>query len=172
MEVSRLGVKLELQLPATATAAWDPSHICNLHHSSWQHGILNPMNKARDRTCILMDTNQVLNLLSHKELLYHHFLNHIHTFWIRNAMGQGSAICALTSPAGDSDRNEVTESLFETDAHRHFCSFLPLSLPSMVSSNLSTVLFTLSRNTKSSFLALFPIIWKFSLLLYSCSFSF
>ena len=33
MEVSRLGVELELQLPtyttATATAAWDPSYICN-----------------------------------------------------------------------------------------------------------------------------------------------
>ena len=38
MEVPRLGVELELQLPAhtTATAAWDPSHICDLHHSSWQ----------------------------------------------------------------------------------------------------------------------------------------
>ena len=32
MEVSRLGVKLELQLPAytAVTATWDLSHICNL----------------------------------------------------------------------------------------------------------------------------------------------
>ena len=38
MEVPRLGVKLELQLPAyaTATATWDPSCVCDLHHSSWQ----------------------------------------------------------------------------------------------------------------------------------------
>ena len=36
MEVPGLGVKLELQLLAyaTATAMWDSSHICDLHHSS------------------------------------------------------------------------------------------------------------------------------------------
>ena len=36
MEVPRLGVKLELQLPtcATATATSDPSCVCDLHHSS------------------------------------------------------------------------------------------------------------------------------------------
>ena len=35
MEVPRLGVESELQLPAytTATATPDPSHVCNLHHS-------------------------------------------------------------------------------------------------------------------------------------------
>ena len=27
----------------TATATPDPSHICNLHRSSWQHQILNPL---------------------------------------------------------------------------------------------------------------------------------
>ena len=34
MEVPRLGVELELQLPAytTATETWDPSRICDLHH--------------------------------------------------------------------------------------------------------------------------------------------
>ena len=38
MEVPRLVVKSELQLPATATvtATWDPGCICDLHHSSWQ----------------------------------------------------------------------------------------------------------------------------------------
>ena len=37
MEVPRLRVKSEPQLPAypTATATWDLSHACNLHHSSW-----------------------------------------------------------------------------------------------------------------------------------------
>ena len=55
MEVPRLGVKLELQLPAytTATATPDLSHVFNLHSSSWQHQILNPLIKARDQTCIL-----------------------------------------------------------------------------------------------------------------------
>ena len=36
MEVPRPGVELELLLLAytIATATWDPSHVCNLHHSS------------------------------------------------------------------------------------------------------------------------------------------
>ena len=61
MEVPRLGVKSELQLPAyvTATAMLDLSHICDLHHSSWQHWILSPLSKARDWTCVLMDNNQI-----------------------------------------------------------------------------------------------------------------
>ena len=52
MEVPRLGVELELQLPAntTATAMLDPSQVCNLHHSSGQHQILNPLREARDPT--------------------------------------------------------------------------------------------------------------------------
>ena len=56
MEVPRLGVKLELQplAYARATAMWDPGHVCNLHHSSQQHQILNPVSKGRDRTCNLM----------------------------------------------------------------------------------------------------------------------
>ena len=59
MKVPRLGAKLELQLPATATTTQDLSIICNLHHSSGQHQILNPLNKARDQTHILMDTSSV-----------------------------------------------------------------------------------------------------------------
>ena len=44
MEVPRLGVKLELQLPAytTATATPEPSRVCDLHHRS-----------ARSLTCLL-----------------------------------------------------------------------------------------------------------------------
>ena len=34
-------------------ATLDPSCVCYLHHSSWQYRILNPLNKARDQTCIL-----------------------------------------------------------------------------------------------------------------------
>ena len=65
MEVPRLGTESELQLPATATATPDPRRICNLHCSSQQHRILNPLREARDQTCILMDMSQVLNPLSH-----------------------------------------------------------------------------------------------------------
>ena len=59
MEVSRLGVELELQPPAstTATAAGDPRHICDLHHSSWQGQILDSLSEATDRTGILMDAS-------------------------------------------------------------------------------------------------------------------
>ena len=61
MKVPRLGVESELQLPAytTATAKQDPSLICDLHHSSWQHWILNLLSKTRDQACILMDTSRV-----------------------------------------------------------------------------------------------------------------
>ena len=48
MEVSRLGVELELQLLAYGTAMQDLSCICNLHCSLQQHQILNLPNKARD----------------------------------------------------------------------------------------------------------------------------
>ena len=58
MEVPRLGVKLELQLLAytTATATMDPSGICDLGRSLWQHRTLNPLSEARDQTRILTDT--------------------------------------------------------------------------------------------------------------------
>ena len=52
MEVPRLGVELELLLSdcATATAMQDLSYVCDLHHSSRQRRILNPLMEARDRT--------------------------------------------------------------------------------------------------------------------------
>jgi len=63
VDVPRLRVELELQLPAiataTATATQNPSHVCNLHHGSWQHWIFKPLNRARDQTCILMDTSGI-----------------------------------------------------------------------------------------------------------------
>ena len=52
MEVPRLGVKLELELQllayAVAIAMWDPSCMCDLHHSLWQCCVLNLLSKARD----------------------------------------------------------------------------------------------------------------------------
>ena len=63
----RLGVKLELQLPAytTAAATQDLSSVCNLHHSSWQRQILNPLCEARDRNRILMDISQFVTTEPH-----------------------------------------------------------------------------------------------------------
>ena len=59
MEVLRLGVELELQMLAytTAIATQDLSHVCDLHHSSWQRQIHNPLGEARNWICILMDTS-------------------------------------------------------------------------------------------------------------------
>ena len=67
MEVPRLGVEWELQPPAytTATATPDPSHICDIHHSSQQRRVLDALSEARDRTCVLTDASWVLNLLGH-----------------------------------------------------------------------------------------------------------
>lgn len=53
MGVPRLGLKSELKLQAYTidTAVPDRSLICDLHHSSQQHQILNPLSEARDWTC-------------------------------------------------------------------------------------------------------------------------
>ena len=61
MEIPIQAVEFELQLLAytTSTAMPDPSHVFDLHHSSWQCWILNPLNKSRDRTCICMHTSWV-----------------------------------------------------------------------------------------------------------------
>ena len=63
MDVPRPGVQSELQPPAytPATAALDPSRICDLHGSLQQHWILNPLSKAMAPTCILIETVGFLN---------------------------------------------------------------------------------------------------------------
>ena len=67
MEVPRLGVQSELQLPAyaRATATQDLSHIHNLHHSSQQRWIHNPLSEARGQTHNLMVPSWICQLLSH-----------------------------------------------------------------------------------------------------------
>ena len=57
MEVPWLGVKLELQTPTytMTTATPDLRQVLDLHCSSWQRQILNPLSEARDRTRNLMD---------------------------------------------------------------------------------------------------------------------
>ena len=60
MEVPRLGWNWSCSgQPTIATETRDLSHVCDLHHSSWQLGILNPLNEARDQTQVLMDTSLV-----------------------------------------------------------------------------------------------------------------
>ena len=59
MEVPRLGVESELQLPAstTATATQDPSRVCDLGCDLQQHQILNPLSEATDQIHILTDAS-------------------------------------------------------------------------------------------------------------------
>ena len=61
MEAPRLGVELVLQPLAhtTATAIPDLSFVCDLHHSSWQCQVLNPLGKARDQIFVLTDASQI-----------------------------------------------------------------------------------------------------------------
>lgn len=61
MEVPRPGVQLELQLLAyaAATATSDLSRLRDLHHSSQQHWIPDPLSNARDQTHVFMDTSQI-----------------------------------------------------------------------------------------------------------------
>ena len=64
---AQAGVELELHLLAyaTAMATLDLSHIYHLCCSLWQCRILNSLREARDRTHILVETSQVLNLLNY-----------------------------------------------------------------------------------------------------------
>ena len=79
VEVPRLGVELELLLPAypTATAKPDLSSVCDLHHSS-RYWILNPLSKARDRTCNLMTSWFLVGFISTAPL--RELLNSSHVF--------------------------------------------------------------------------------------------
>ena len=58
VEVPRLGVELELHLPAYTTAM-GTLRICNLHLSSQQRRILNLLSKARDQTCVVLGNRQI-----------------------------------------------------------------------------------------------------------------
>ena len=75
MEVPSLGVQLELQplAYATATATPDPSHVCDLHDSSQQRLVLNPLSEVRDQTCVPTDINQICFCLTMTETPNLHF---------------------------------------------------------------------------------------------------
>ena len=52
-------IALNKQAYAKAIVMQDPSRICDLYHSSWQYGILNPLSEAMDQTCNLMVPSQI-----------------------------------------------------------------------------------------------------------------
>ena len=81
MEVPRLGVKPELQPLAytTARATLDLSHVCDLHHSSQQCQVCNPLSKARDWTHNLMVPSRIRFRSTTREL--HHVCNILKMTW-------------------------------------------------------------------------------------------
>ena len=99
MEVPRLGVESELQLPSytTAAAMRDPSHVYNLHHSSQQCRILNPLSEARDQTHILTDTSWIRFLCATAgtpcipNFVSFHFLASPSLCWVRPALPRHQA---------------------------------------------------------------------------------
>ena len=61
---SQIGAAAEPYATAIATATLNLSSICELHHSLWQHWILNPLRRGMEHTSSLT-LCWVLNLLSH-----------------------------------------------------------------------------------------------------------
>ena len=59
MEVPRLRVGAVATILYHRHATPHLSCVCNLHHSSQQCRILNPLRKARGQICVLMDTSQI-----------------------------------------------------------------------------------------------------------------
>ena len=73
--IPMVGVISELQLPAytIATATQDPSHICDLHHSSEQGWMLNPLSETRDQTHVIKATSHICFCRAMTETPFHHF---------------------------------------------------------------------------------------------------
>ena len=117
INVPRLSAQLELQLSAygTATPMPDLSQFCNICHSLWQCRNLNPLSRARDQTCILMDTFQVLNLLSYNGKYLHMCSRNIFfpfSFFLATSaacitfLGQESNLCHRSNPSSCTDNTE------------------------------------------------------------------
>ena len=86
-QVPRLGVELKLQPLAytTSTAMPDPSHVCDVHHSSWQHQILKPLSEAGDRSRNLMDPSWVCQLLSPEgNSLYFKYMSLTYLYFLKS----------------------------------------------------------------------------------------
>ena len=103
-EVPKLGVELEIQVPAysRATATQDLSRVCDLHHSSWQCWIL-PMSEARDWTRILMDPSWVCYhwaMRGTPESCFLQLLFHKHAPVIKNSSKTSFAMAIRNSTYG------------------------------------------------------------------------
>ena len=90
MEVPRLGVESEPQRPAYTTATATYAVACGYARS------FNPLSEARDQTCILMDTNLVLNPLSHNRNSKLCFLKQLET---KNLRGRNPHLSNLSNQA-------------------------------------------------------------------------
>ena len=127
-EVPRLGIRSELQPPAysIATAIPDPSRVCDLHHSSRQLHIHNPLSKARDRTCnliksILFKLNIFLSSFS-----FFVFQGFISSTWRFPGWGSNQS-CSLQPKPEPQQLGISAASVTYTTAHGQ-CQFLnPLS---------------------------------------------
>ena len=83
------GVKSELHLwPYTiTTVTLDLSHICNLHHSSWQHHTPDTLNEIRDQTYILSDTSWIcFHYATMGTSYYRIFLIHLYSYILLHKM--------------------------------------------------------------------------------------
>ena len=85
LEVPRLGVQSELQMPASTTAAatQDPSRVCDLYHGSQQCQILNPLSEARAGTHNLVFSRQICFHCPMMGTLLPSFLSHCCLNFIR-----------------------------------------------------------------------------------------
>ena len=69
----------------------DPSCVCKSHHSLQQHWILNPLSKARDQTCVLMDTSQILFHWPRQKFPNFRYIFLKYIFWIKKYYIFGSS---------------------------------------------------------------------------------
>ena len=101
MEVPRLGSNQSCShQPLPQPQQWqDLSHICNLHHSSQQHQILNPLSEASDQNHILMDTSRVRYcwVTTGTPLWLFYIPNSLLKFWLYSSILFPSSVSILIS---------------------------------------------------------------------------
>ena len=79
------------------------SHICDLHHSSWLHWILNPLSEFRDLTQVLMDAS-LFGFVTHGATmgiprLPFSFVSYLNGFHTWSGKGHGVGLSQTTKGA-------------------------------------------------------------------------